>query len=379
MSSVDNFVPRVILKNMSERSVFIAIAFGLGLVALALFFSLGPGAPSFLRTPGLDNSVAGPINSSISSVKPLPTSDSITVYSAPAPVLSREELAPIEKFLKENKLPAPPQIFAKIRPFSGAVAAPASGIAPSKPLTEQEIFDRIWPPGYREGLKKTEALVIENGVLGGNGGNFLSASSSASQGKPVTWLIPIEKRGDFTTDEEVLMSLMNVAVSAHQQGFITGKEFQAAERAIKEVLPEIVKEERAVLEKRGSGAGILLPRDQKLSDKKNLREIARDLIDGVIYIMLQAKPAYAGWYTSPDCYKDDNENYNVEGFNGWAFCCNCGIKCYGYYCVYVEDCGQNSANCDYPLGCLNLICQSWPNAIWDGFNNPDGTGICGCG
>lgn len=61
------------------------------------------------------------------------------------------------------------------------------------------------------------------------------------------------------------------------------------------------------------------------------------------------------------------------GFNGWSYCCNCGLWC-GYGCTYVYDCGPSGAACNSGwYGCLNGICQ-YGNAIWDQMS-----GICGCG
>ena len=59
-------------------------------------------------------------------------------------------------------------------------------------------------------------------------------------------------------------------------------------------------------------------------------------------------------YAVVDCFNDRGPNPTI-GPNLWAPCCDCTVN-------------------GYPVGCLNLICASWPNAIYD-----YATGICGCG
>ena len=55
-----------------------------------------------------------------------------------------------------------------------------------------------------------------------------------------------------------------------------------------------------------------------------------------------------------DCFRSGGIPL-VPGPNLWAPCCNCTVN-------------------GYPIGCLNLMCASWPAAIYD-----QTTGVCGCG
>jgi len=57
---------------------------------------------------------------------------------------------------------------------------------------------------------------------------------------------------------------------------------------------------------------------------------------------------------NPDCFRSGGIPL-VAGPNLWAPCCNCTVN-------------------GYPVGCLNLMCSTWPAAIYDEL-----TGVCGCG
>ncbi len=100
------------------------------------------------------------------------------------------------------------------------------------------------------------------------------------------------------------------------------------------------------------------------------------------------------WETSPTCFKGINPSQTQKGVDLYGFCCNCGVKFYGYVPVYVLDCGPfasdqggNTALCDVHLGCLNSNCSGNNNAIWDGVDAlasgegsavPQYTNKCGC-
>lgn len=229
-------------------------------------------------------------------------------------------------------------------------------------LSGEEVFDRLWPPSYREGLKKVENLLVSEGYL---------ADSD---------------RSPLDTDAEVYKTLNRMFGFARLKGVVDEKDVASLDRGLNELLPQIVKRERKALE--GGAVGIgdsIVPGAQRLIYKKDSHLLISDLLDGLKYVFVVAKPAMASndwtpsWNTKPDCYKDLNPVNPVYGFNGWVYCCNCGWKYVGVSVVFVEDCGPFSAACDIPDGCLNLICAAYPNAVWDQFTNPLGTGICGCG
>ena len=98
------------------------------------------------------------------------------------------------------------------------------------------------------------------------------------------------------------------------------------------------------------------------------------MLDGIGYVIMQAKPVYAGGNTGKDCYKDDDPGNKKKGSNSKVFCCNCGLYCTPSGCVDVKDCGEKGKACNVQLGCLNRVCGGTPNAIWD-----KESGTCGCG
>lgn len=219
--------------------------------------------------------------------------------------------------------------------------------------TEQEVFDRLWPPSYRSNLIMFQDLMIKDGFMPER-----------------------EKNIQIDTDEEVYAILLKIIDFAALQHWITNDKAVAFRRGAGEILPDLIREERKSLEMGRNMTGILLGQPQLASQSKTGRSLLEDILEGLNYF-LGARTANAGWTTTSsvgDCYKDDNPESIVPGFNAWAPCCNCGLYCIAYYCEYVPDCGPYSTQCNVPLGCLNLICAAWQNAIWDYM-----TGICGCG
>lgn len=87
------------------------------------------------------------------------------------------------------------------------------------------------------------------------------------------------------------------------------------------------------------------------------------------------KTAEAAWIgVPPFCYKDLAPGNPVVGFSSPNYCCNCGQFCNVHGCNFVYDCGIGGAACTIQLGCLNSVCRSFPNALWD-----PATTMCGCG
>ncbi|MBI2637530.1 MAG: hypothetical protein HYW88_01390 [Candidatus Sungbacteria bacterium] len=234
-----------------------------------------------------------------------------------------------------------------------------------KNITETELFNRIWPPDYINGIRSVEKLMIQDG--------FITTPSP------------------LATDEDIYGSMERMLDYAIKKSWIAEKDTIGLRKGIREVLPALIEEE-----KQGFLSGfeqtIALPKDQRIVyDTLNKKKTISELFDGLKHVLLMAHPAKAvtdvpiGWFTSPDCYKDLNPYYGVPGVNLWDFCCNCGLRYVGVAVVYIDNCGPFSTACDIPLGCLNLVCAAWPNAVWDAWwyaSNPPGnvpTGICGCG
>lgn len=237
-------------------------------------------------------------------------------------------------------------------PFSLPVVAP-----PPPSLSEKEIFDRIWVPSYIGYLRHVEALDLKRSGL----------------------LVPSEERTvTFATDADVYHSLNVILKNFHRMGWVNDQQFAQLTNALTNTIPPLVEQERALL-RSGKTSDAVLPGRQRIASTRTERDFAQALIDGLGYAFSFAPDANASWVTYGDCYKDDAPKYPVLGFTQPVYCCNCGIRCDGYDCYYLDDCGTYGAACDEQLGCLNNICQSWPNAIWDAYWYPDSTLECGCG
>lgn len=244
-----------------------------------------------------------------------------------------------------------------VPPYGGT---PSPVPTPRPPLTEAELFDRIWPPSYRAYLQEIETLDV------GSAGPLVP---------------PAERTASFATDANMYHSLNAVFKNIHRMGWMTDEVYAGLSRAVANTFPAYIERQRALL-KSGQTAETPLPGFQRIAPAPNDRAFAEALVDGVSYSLSFIVPkAEAAWVTKGDCYKDDDPKYPILGFSVPEFCCNCGIKCYGYYCEYVDDCGTNGAACDYQLGCLNGVCQKevWPNAIWDAYWYPASSLMCGCG
>lgn len=222
-------------------------------------------------------------------------------------------------------------------------------------LSEKEIFSRIWPEDYIKYLRDLEDLMRKD--------NYLAT----------------EEEILLDSDEAIFSFLGEVVNYARQNNWIKPEDAKNLEKGLRDVLPVILNQERDALRKDIIRKSIV-PGDQNLFPGKNKENNAKNIIDSILnglkYVILQAKPAFAQGWVALDviCYKDLNPLYLVPGFNLFSFCCNCGIRCVPTACVFIPNCGPFSIFCDIPLGCLNKVCVAWPNAIWDPL-----TGICGCG
>lgn len=228
-------------------------------------------------------------------------------------------------------------------------------------LTDEEILNRLWPPVYREALQSLEIRMVEDGFI-----------------------TKREQHSVMQSDADIYAILSKLIDYAEKQGWIVTDDALKLRTGLAVDLPRQIEAERKALRIQGINTSQLLPRNQHIA-KSDSKSLAIGIIDGLKYILsahyADAQiPGVPGWHTTPDCYKDLAPFNPIPGFNSLAICCNCGLFCAPpLACVFVPDCGPFSVACTIPLGCLNLNCKLWPNAIWDKFTNPLGTGICGCG
>lgn len=215
-------------------------------------------------------------------------------------------------------------------------------------VSDEEVFNRLWPEDYRQGLFIVVDVMKKDGFV--------------AQDIVVTF----HKNQDIYDFLELMLRYAKV------KGWIDEERYQSFHGGLINILPETVEQEAQAYRQTGMRHNSL-PGNQRLLLSGTSKDIVDTIIDGLGYVFFLAKPAEGAWITGGDCYKDDAPFYPVPGFNSLNFCCNCGLKC-AKVCVFVPDCGPHSVACDIPLGCLNLNCKAWPNAIWD-----PTTGICGCG
>lgn len=371
-------------------AVTLLLAAAVGFLIVFFWIQPEPSRPPIgLPIPGARPRVPGAL--------PIP-SPTIGPFAPDFSVLAKpflgETVAPVlEPFFPTLKPLLPPKIETLLpTPPRGTVPLPGSEIRqvpppPPRPLTEVEIFNRLWPREYLGYLRGLERLEIRDGVIQATDpgsivrfGATPRISSEFDEEDPVAnWVIPPgERHAAFATDQDVYDSLMAILRQAHQNGLISDEEFERFRRGLTENLPRLIKEERKAL-REGRPSSLTLPADQRFTRAPTIRQAVRNLLDGIVYTLFLANPADAFWVTIPPiCYKDDAPFFPVLGFSAASFCCNCGIiwNCGKSGCipVFVPDCAPHSVICDIPLGCLNAVCKVWPNAIWDPM-----TGICGCG
>lgn len=226
-------------------------------------------------------------------------------------------------------------------------------------MSDSEIFEKMWPKEYRTELKKIENIMVRDGFLKEQDRNMLSS------------------------DEEMFAFYRTMFAYARTKGWIDDKSFSNFLRSLESDYPTIIGNERNSLRTSGK-LEAYMPGNQRFFASKPIDMLVQDIIDGLGYVLLLAKPVHAAWVRTGDCYKDDMPFFPVPGPNLKAVCCNCGIKyeMTGGTCEpkFKEDCGELNIECNAGcapptnLGCLNLACATWPNAIWDPV-----TGTCGCG
>lgn len=237
-------------------------------------------------------------------------------------------------------------------------------------LSEKEIFSRIWPNFYIDYLWTMEGVMRDFG--------FIRESETFS----------------FHSDDDIYAFLLLIVDFMEHEQFIDSRTAIDFRSGILEVLAPLIAAEKNALRGGKESSTDYFPTGAKIDffKDKNIsrRELFMGFAESLKYIITFSKPAHAqfGGFFNPasnfdptgstDCYKDQNPFFLVPGVNLWNGCCNCGLNCSTGGCVFMPSCGPTGtaffSACDVPLGCLNLTCAGFPNAIW----NPL-LGICGCG
>lgn len=207
-------------------------------------------------------------------------------------------------------------------------------------ISESEIFKKLFPDFYLEDLGNMQREFIKLGWM---------ATSSLRV---------------FDSEKNVLAFLRDgVEVFVEQKFYGTEEKVKTARNAISIYYPRLLEARKKEI----LGEQASLRRFFNLEPQK---------ITGLALHFLPRADAQINipgiWGTSPQCYKAINPSQTQKGKDLFSFCCNCGIKFYGYIPVYMHDCGPfagsqgNSLLCDVHLGCLNETCEGFNNAIWDG-------------
>lgn len=233
-------------------------------------------------------------------------------------------------------------------------------------ITEEEIFFMMNPPEFIDTLTFYQDQLIQLGE------------------------IKETERVVINSEENLVAFLLRGLEYLEKQNVLSSEDAERFKTFLKEEYLNIRKQEAVELrqktERNHSGSSSLSikkfsrrpPAPLTLTAPPQIQLSQKLGIVNVIKILSHTflpKHVNAAWVNMGNiCYKDDNPSYFVAGQNLWAPCCNCGLRCRKGSCTPVYDCGPYGARCDIQLGCLNMACRSWPNAIWD-----MQTGICGCG
>ncbi|MEK7643150.1 MAG: hypothetical protein AAB372_01750 [Patescibacteria group bacterium] len=223
-----------------------------------------------------------------------------------------------------------------------------------KVLSEREIFDDLFPSFYLASLNHIQGQLIEIG-----------------------W-IDSQKRKALDTEPRVLEFLGATQEILIDHGAYPDEKARAAARyAVTKGYPRLLEQRKALL--RRPQASIFDVFDLSHPVIADYEE----QLGRVISLVFTAVPeAHAQinvpgiWETFDTCFKGINPAQGNVGKDFYSFCCNCGIKFYGYIPVFMTDCGPfagkdaQSELCDIHLGCLNKTCEGWNNAIWDGIFPP---------
>jgi len=251
-------------------------------------------------------------------------------------------------------------------------ATKTTSVSPSSPLpqrvmSEEEIFNTLWPKSYLENLRVFEDVMHNDGFI-----------------------TEAERHTVIDSEEDIYAVLLKMLDYTEAKQWIPAGDIAKLRQGLLGDFKKMKDRERELLrEPPAEGPTSSLPQFPRpfLSSKEESSRtfIVSSLLNALSILSLPEAEADAPWWHtlltgSSDCYKDEDEDFKPLGPNLWAACCNCGLTFdIEFGTVFNLDCGPFSVFCDIPLGCLNLVCIDWPNAIWDAFWYPNGMGICGCG
>jgi len=178
-------------------------------------------------------------------------------------------------------------------------------------LLDEEYFDLFYPENYIDYLNAMQRMMVEGGYI--------------DEGEVII----------FGKEEDVYPVLVKIIDYVADEEYITEEERLNFKNGVEEL--------------------------------KILNKIERPyVIEQLLGILISKAYAFGGL-----CFRSGAGG--PGGFNGWAWCCNCGMFCTTDGCIFMPDCGPGGSRCNVQFGCLNRVCPSGP-AIWDPM-----TGICGCG
>ncbi len=184
-----------------------------------------------------------------------------------------------------------------------------------------------------------------------------------------------DARTPLDSEEHVFAALrLSVDVAAKNSVYKTEAEAKAARHAVEVIFPAMWESERELyrLQKKsalkffkGNMLGLGDSKDRLVEYSRRKQDFLARFFNAIA--PKEALAQVSGtWSAAPTCYKALNPQNTLRGSNlPWPLCCNCGLFC-SYGCTYYQDCLINSVLCNVPLGCLNLVCDGFWNAIWDG-------------
>lgn len=193
-------------------------------------------------------------------------------------------------------------------------------------LSETEYFARAYPDYFIDTLREWQTLVMRNSSL-------ISAPHS------------------FTSEQDIFAFYETFLDFLASKGHMTASEAAASKQLLRTDFKNEKDKERALMS--------LLP-----TPRDNLAWLKR-----ATAWLLPEKAFAIMWQSAPLCYKQTG--VAIKGVVLPAPSCNAGATAKG---APIPDCGERGAACAVPFGCLNAVCKTHPNAIFDLKSRK-----CGCG
>ena len=236
---------------------------------------------------------------------------------------------------------------------------PLSIKPPVRTLSDAELFPQLFPQFYLDQLIAMRRHFVDWG-----------------------WMPP-DSPSAITNEQEMYAFIGRLLDVAIAKNFYPASRVQEARDSLKNYEAFIQKKKEAIRRQQAS-----VYRSFDLIDPER-EPITAGYLAGALpfYPMTASAQSIDGiWETSPLCYKAFDSSNTTVGVDLYSFCCNCGIKFYGYVPVFMENCTiAYKEVCDVQLGCLNETCVGYRgNAIWDGMfggttgNTAPLTYKCGC-